>query len=67
LKKIITGCRLSNTASQRSIEKTPGFEFQGIVKDRKNDQGEFEEERRYAIKRKDWARLYADVKVDLVR
>jgi ribosomal-protein-serine acetyltransferase len=59
LNRIETGCFLSNISSRRSIEKTPGFQFEGILREYAlNERGEFEDERRYAILRKDWQRLY---------
>jgi ribosomal-protein-serine acetyltransferase len=64
LNRIETGCFVSNTASQRSIEKTPGFVFEGILRAYgRNAQGVFEDERRYAILRSDWQRLYNPVDV----
>jgi ribosomal-protein-serine acetyltransferase len=59
LNRIETGCFVSNNSSQRSIEKTPGFEFEGILREYAvNESGEFEDERRYSILRKDWEKLY---------
>jgi len=67
LKRIETGCNPANEASKRSIEKTPGFEFIGVFpSEHPNEKGEIEEENRYAIKRADWKRLYADVKVEVL-
>jgi len=63
---LATGCLISNQASKRSIEKTPGFIFEGISRESGiNEQGEFEDECLYAILRKDWQRLYdrRDIKV----
>lgn len=59
LNRVATGCLVSNTSSQRSIEKTAGFQFEGIMRESGvNDAGEFEDERLYAILRRDWAPLY---------
>jgi ribosomal-protein-serine acetyltransferase len=59
LNRIETGCLVSNTASRRSIEKTPGFEFEGTLREyARNPQGIFEDEYRYAILKRDWLRLY---------
>lgn len=59
LNRIETGCYVSNLASKRSIEKTAGFQFEGILREYGlNPQGEFEDEYRYAILRRDWLKLY---------
>jgi ribosomal-protein-serine acetyltransferase len=59
LNRIETGCLVSNTASRRSIEKTPGFIMEGIMrKHARNPDGEFEDEYRYGILREDWVKLY---------
>ncbi|MBC7827533.1 MAG: GNAT family N-acetyltransferase [Chitinophagaceae bacterium] len=59
LNRLETGCLVSNLASKRSIEKTPGFQFEGISRESGiNDGGEFEDEYLYAILRKDWLKLY---------
>lgn len=59
LNRIETGCLLSNVASKHSIEKTPGFVFEGISRESGiNDDGDFEDEFIYAILRRDWLRLY---------
>ena len=59
LNRLATGCLISNVASKRSIEKTPGFIFEGISRESGlNDEGELEDEYLYAILRKDWLRLY---------
>jgi ribosomal-protein-serine acetyltransferase len=59
LNRLATGCLISNQASKRSIEKTPGFIFEGISRESGiNEQGDFEDEYLYAILRKDWQRLY---------
>jgi RimJ/RimL family protein N-acetyltransferase len=59
LNRVATGCLASNLASKRSIEKTPGFQFEGISRESGlNEKGDFEDEYLYAILRSDWLRLY---------
>jgi RimJ/RimL family protein N-acetyltransferase len=59
LNRVATGFRVSNHSSRRSIEKTPGFQYEGRMRESGvNEQGEFEDELLYAILRRDWARLY---------
>ena len=59
LNRVATGHRVSNLSSQRSIAKTPGFEFEGVMRESGvNERGEFEDELLYAILRRDWERLY---------
>lgn len=59
LHRVATVCRVSNRASRRSIEKTAGLQFEGIMRESGvNEQGEFEDECLYAILRQDWERLY---------
>ena len=59
LNRVETGCWVSNLASKRSIEKTAGFQFEGILREYSlNEAGEFEDEYRYAILRKDWLKFY---------
>ena len=66
LNRVETGCLVSNTASRRSIEKTPGFQFEGVLRQyARNAAGEFEDELRYAILREDWLRFYRDVAVEV--
>ena len=67
LNRVATGHRVSNVASQRSIAKTPGFEFEGVMRESGvNEQGEFEDERLYAILRRDWLRLYDKSRVTVL-
>ncbi len=68
LNRIETGCYISNNSSRRSIEKTPGFQFEGTLREYGFNQntGTFEDELRYAILRKDWLQLYSDVDVSLL-
>ncbi|HKP85741.1 MAG TPA: GNAT family protein [Blastocatellia bacterium] len=66
LNRVETGCYVSNLASKRSIEKTAGFQLEGVLREYGlNPQGEFEDEYRYAILRRDWLKLYdkSEVKV----
>jgi len=59
LNRVATGCRVSNLSSKRSIEKTLGFQFEGVMRESGvNDQGEFEDELLYAILRRDWLAFY---------
>ena len=59
LNRVETGCFVSNLASKRSIEKTAGFQFEGVLRQYGlNAQSEFEDEYRYAILRRDWLKLY---------
>lgn len=59
LHRIETGCAASNLASKRSIEKTPGFQFEGTLRGYAvGEGGEFEDEYRFAILRDDWKELY---------
>ncbi|AYA37529.1 N-acetyltransferase [Hymenobacter oligotrophus] len=59
LNRVATGCRVSNLSSKRSIEKTAGFQFEGVMRESGlNDLGEFEDELLYAILRRDWLQLY---------
>ncbi len=59
LNRVATGHLVSNLSSKRSIEKTPGFQFEGVMRESGvNERGEFEDECLYAILRRDWLRLY---------
>lgn len=59
LNRIETGCRITNLASKRSIEKTAGFQLEGTMrKSGLNGHGEFEDEYLYAILRDDWVKLH---------
>ena len=59
LNRIETGCVVSNTASRRSIETTPGFQLEGVLRQHeRNVNGVLEDAYRYAILREDWERLY---------
>ena len=67
LNRLATGCLISNHASKRSIEKTPGFIFEGVSRASGiNDKGEFEDEYLYAILRKDWLGLYDKTKIKII-
>jgi ribosomal-protein-serine acetyltransferase len=68
LNRIETGCYASNAPSRWSIEKTPGFVFEGVMREYgRNADGAFEDERRYAILREDWRALYANFKIEVKR
>lgn len=67
LNRLATGCLISNQASKRSIEKTPGFIFEGVSRESGvNDRGEFEDEFLYAILRKDWEKLYDKSEIKII-
>ncbi len=60
LNRVESGCLVSNIASKRSIEKTPGFQFEGVSRESGlNDNGEFEDQYLYSILRKDYVKLYS--------
>ncbi len=66
LNRIDTGHLLSNIASQRSIEKTPGFLLEGTLREyERNDQGQFEDTLYYGILRRDWLELYKNAVVEV--
>jgi ribosomal-protein-serine acetyltransferase len=68
LNRLATGCLISNQASKRSIEKTPGFIFEGVSRESGiNDQGGFEDECLYAILRRDWLALYDSAKIKIIQ
>ncbi len=68
LNRVATGCLISNVSSKRSIEKTAGFEFEGISRESGvNEQGEFEDEYIYAILKRDWLRLYDKLQIQVIR
>lgn len=67
LNRVETGCYVSNASSKRSIEKTAGFELEGVMREYGlNPRGEFEDEYRYAILRRDWLKLYDKSRVELI-
>ncbi|UYZ57847.1 GNAT family N-acetyltransferase [Hymenobacter latericus] len=67
LNRVATGCRVSNLSSKRSIEKTTGFQFEGVMRESGlNDLGEFEDELLYAILRRDWLQLYDASRVQVL-
>jgi RimJ/RimL family protein N-acetyltransferase len=67
LHRIETGCNASNEASRRSIERTPGLQFEGTLREYNVlPDGTFDDERRYAILRPEWEELYSDVAVEVV-
>lgn len=68
LNRIETGCFASNLASKHSIEKTPGFQLEGVLREYSvNETGAFEDEFRYAILKRDWLRLYDPQKIIVVK
>lgn len=67
LHRIETGCLVSNTSSKRSIEKTAGFQFEGILRGySRNERGEFEDEYRWSILRPEWEQLYDPAAVEVI-
>ena len=67
LNRVATGCLISNQSSKRSIEKTIGFQFEGISRESGiNEQGEFEDEYIYSILRRDWLKLYDKNQVQVI-
>jgi RimJ/RimL family protein N-acetyltransferase len=67
LNRVETGCLISNHASKRSIEKTPGFQLEGIQRESGiNENGEFEDQYIYAILKSDWLRLYDKTQVNVI-
>jgi RimJ/RimL family protein N-acetyltransferase len=67
LNRLETGCFVSNLASKKSIEKTAGFQFEGIRRESGlNEQGEFEDELFYGILRRDWLELYDKDSVEVI-
>ena len=68
LNRVATGCLVSNESSKRSIEKTVGFQFEGISRESSiNEQGGFEDEYIYAILKRDWLRLYDAAQIQVIR
>lgn len=68
LNRVATGCLISNVSSKRSIEKTAGFQFEGISRESGvNERGEFEDEYIYAILKRDWLKLYDAAQIQVIR
>jgi len=68
LNRIETGCFVSNIASKKSIEKTNGFQLEGILREfGLNEKNEFEDEYRYAILRKDWLKIYDNSAIEIIQ
>ena len=67
LYRIETGCLVSNAASKRSLDKTPGLVFEGTLRGwfRWTD-GHFEDEHRYSIVRPDWETHYDPADIETV-
>lgn len=68
LNRIETGCFVRNESSRRSIEKTPGFVFEGVLRQFAWDSvtGRFEDELRYSILREEWATLYQADAIEVI-
>ena len=67
LNRVATGCLISNHSSKRSIEKTIGFQFEGISRESGiNEGGEFEDEYIYSILRRDWLKLYDKSQIQVI-
>lgn len=67
LNRVATGCLISNQSSKRSIEKTVGFQFEGVSRESGiNEQGEFEDEYNYSILRREWLQLYDKSQVQVI-
>lgn len=67
LHRVETGHRISNVASQRSIQKTPGFVLEGRSRESgRNEAGEFEDELLYGILRREWQHLYDPAAVEVL-
>lgn len=68
LHRVETGCLRSNESSRRSIEKTKGFEFEGVLRDyNRTASGEFEDDLRWSILEDDYRRLYDRTAIEVVR
>ena len=68
LNRVETGCFVSNLASKKSIEKTAGFQFEGIKRESGlNENGQFEDELFYGILRRDWLELYDKTRIEVVQ
>lgn len=67
LNRVETGCDASNIASQKSIEKTRGFVYEGTLrKFKRKPDGTFEDEYRYAILKNDWKKLYDESGIEVI-
>ncbi len=67
LNRVETGCFVSNIASKKSIEKTPGFQLEGILREYTlKSNGVFEDEYRFAILKRDWTKISRHYKVRIV-
>lgn len=66
LNRIETGHVVSNHASQRSIEKTPGLVREGLLREyERNAAGQLEDTVYYGILHRDWLQLYQDISVEV--
>ena len=67
LNRIETGCLISNISSKRSIEKTLGFQLEGVMRESGlNDAGGYEDQFMYSILRRDWLALYDPTLVEVI-
>lgn len=67
LNRVATGCLVSNQASKRSIEKTSGFQLEGISRESGlNEAGALEDEYLYSILHRDWVRLYDKRQIQVI-
>jgi RimJ/RimL family protein N-acetyltransferase len=68
LNRLETGCFVSNLSSQKSIEKTAGFRFEGIKRESGiNESGKFEDELFYGILRQDWLEIYDKTRIEVIQ
>ncbi|MFH2034807.1 MAG: GNAT family protein [Candidatus Zixiibacteriota bacterium] len=67
LNRVETGCFISNIASRKSIEKTAGLKFEGILREYAiNSKGQFEDEYRYAILKSDWLKIRQNYNIKVI-
>lgn len=67
LNPLKTGCFVSKVSSKKSIEKTAGFQFEGIRRESGiNEQGDFEDELFYGILCRDWLELYDKTQIKVL-
>lgn len=67
LNRVETGCATSNLSSRKSIEKTRGFELEGVLRGYcLNQKGGYDDEFRYSILREDWLRLYEPSEIEVI-
>nr|MBN2277218.1 GNAT family N-acetyltransferase [candidate division Zixibacteria bacterium] len=67
LNRVETGCFVSNISSKKSIEKTPGFRLEGILREYTLGPGnKFEDEYRYAILKSDWLKIRENYDIRII-